>query len=119
MSNQELKSQPTSGPGAHNSLTVRPARVTRLEMHTGSFTQRHRHATECLLIVLEGRCRVYLEDCIVILKEHEMLNIPPEQEHVAEALADTVVLSISAASNEWPGCAPVLQNDADQYLWGV
>src|SRR5215467_6779333 len=119
MSNQELKSQRTSGPGAHHSLTVKPARVTRLEMHTGSFTQKHRHETECLLIVLEGRCRVYLEDCIVILKEHEMLNIPPEQDHAAEALTDAVVLSIAAAANESPGCGPVGQPDADQYLWGV
>jgi len=102
-----------------NPSSIKPVAVVRLDMNKGSLTHTHRHETECMLIVLHGLCRVYLQDRMVTLRENEMLHIPPQHEHVAEAVSDSLILSISAADSEWAGCGPVMQHDADQYLWGV
>ncbi len=119
MSNEEAQSKAGDKQPARNPVPAKPIGGVRLEMNQGSLTHSHRHETECMLIVLHGACRVYLRDRAVTLRENEMLHIPPQHEHVAEALTDAVVLSISAAASEWNGCGPVLQNDVDQYLWGV
>lgn len=116
MESKEVSSQQDA---EKNPGTVRPFGVARLEMSKGSLTHTHHHETECLLIVLKGACRVYLKSGTVTIREHEMLRIPPQHTHVAEALADTVALSISASAGDWAGCGPVFQHDADQYLWGV
>jgi mannose-6-phosphate isomerase-like protein (cupin superfamily) len=118
MENQEVPSQQDKAAGK-NPAAVKPFGVARLEMLKGSLTHTHHHETECLLIVLEGACRVYLKSGAVTVRQNEMLHIPPQHAHVAEALADTVALSISASASEWTGCGPVFQHDADQYLWGV
>ena len=93
--------------------------VVRLEIKKGGRTETHCHDTECLVIVIEGAFRVYLRDRAVTVRENEMLHIPHRHEHFAEALADTVALSISNAASEWTGCGPFLHEDPDQYLWGV
>jgi len=116
---QEDKSQQDRQPAKENPAAVKPFGVVRLEMLKGSLTHMHHHETECLLIVLEGACRVYMKGETVTVRQNEMLHIPAQHVHVAEALADTVALSISAADSEWAGCGPVMQHDADQYLWGV
>lgn len=119
MSNQEVQGKSSATPAAQGPAWAKPVSVVRLEMSQGTKTQTHRHETECMLIVLQGTCRVYLQDRAVTLRENEMLHIPGQHEHVAEALTNASVLSISAAAKEWSGCGPILQNDADQYLWGV
>jgi mannose-6-phosphate isomerase-like protein (cupin superfamily) len=115
MKHKEVPSQQDEKPAAD----VRPFGVARLEMNQGSLTHTHHHETECLLIVLEGACRVYLKGGTVTVRQNEMLRIPPQHTHAAEALADTVALSISSSATAWTGCGPVFQHDADQYLWGV
>jgi mannose-6-phosphate isomerase-like protein (cupin superfamily) len=116
---QPDKPQQNATPAEQNPTAVKPFGVARLEMVKGSLTHTHHHETECMLIVLEGACRVYLKDATVTVRQNEMLHIPPQHTHVAEALADTVALSISASTGEWTGCGPVFQHDTDQYLWGV
>jgi mannose-6-phosphate isomerase-like protein (cupin superfamily) len=115
MGNKDTPSQQDERPAAE----VRPFGVARLEMLKGSLTHTHHHETECLLIVLQGACRVHMKGETVTVCQNEMLHIPPQHTHVAEALADTIALSISASTIEWTGCGPVVQHDADQYLWGV
>src|SRR5260370_13181671 len=119
MSNEEVPSKAGDKQPARNPVPAKPVGGVRLEMNQGSLTHSHRHETECMLIVLNGACRVYMRDRAVTLRENEMLHIPPQHEHAAEALTDAVVLSISAAASEWKSCSPVLQYDADQYLCGV
>jgi hypothetical protein len=48
-----------------------------------------------------------------------MLRIAGGDEHLSEALADTVALNISAAHADTGGCGPFRHYDPDQYLWGV
>jgi mannose-6-phosphate isomerase-like protein (cupin superfamily) len=119
---QQDKSQQDMPSSGTNLAEVKPFGVARLEMKKGSLTHTHHHETECLLIVLEGACRIYLKNGTVTVRQNEMLRIPPQHTHVAEALADTVALSISSScssAGDWTGCGPVFHHDSDQYLWGV
>src|SRR5260370_19382372 len=116
MSNEEVPSKAGDKQPARNPVPAKPVGGVRLEMNQGSLTHSHRHETECMLIVLNGACRVYMRDRSVTLRENEMLHIPPQHEHAAEALTHAVALRISAAARDWNACVPLLQNDLDQYL---
>ncbi len=120
MKRKRLQSVKHDAPG-HNQKAVEDNQVgvVRLEIKKGALTETHCHDTECLVIVLEGAWRVHLRDRAVTVRENEMLHIPSQHEHFAEALADTVALSISNSAGEWTGCGPFLHEDPDQYLWGV
>src|SRR5947209_8076626 len=93
--------------------------VMRLEIKQGAFTQRHRHESECVVMVLEGALRFHLSNRVVTLSANEMLRLTPGDEHVSEALADTIALNISTAGECNSACGTFLHYDPDQYLWGV
>lgn len=119
MERKKVQSAKEDAPGQGQPVSGNEVGVVRLEIKKGALTQTHRHETECLVIVLEGAWRVHLRDRAVTVRANEMLHIPPQHEHFAEALADTVALSISAGSADFTGCGPFLHDDPDQYLWGV
>ncbi len=93
--------------------------VVRVELKQGTFTQRHRHESECVVMVLEGALRFHLPNKVVTLAANEMLRLAPGDEHLSEALADTVALNISTVPHNNGTCGPFLHYDPDQYLWGV
>jgi quercetin dioxygenase-like cupin family protein len=92
--------------------------VVRLEIKRGAFTPSHCHEAECVVVVLQGALRFHMPRGAVTLTENQMLRIPGGDEHLSEALADTVALNISGAPSE-TGCGPFRNYDPDQYLWGV
>jgi len=94
-------------------------KVTRVEVRKGSVTQSQRHETECVVVVLQGAWCFRLPERTVTVSENQVLRIPPDEEHTAEALSDTVALAISSTPGDWSGCYRFLQDDPDQYLWGV
>ena len=93
--------------------------VVRTELKQGTFTERHRHESECVVMVLEGALRFHLSNRVVTLAANEMLRLAPDDEHLAEALCDSVVLNISNVYQDRGACGPFLHYDPDQYLWGV
>ncbi len=93
--------------------------VVRVELKQGTFTRRHRHESECVVMVLEGALRFHLSSRVVTLSANEMLRLAPGDEHVSEALADTIALNISAAGECNSACGAFLHYDPDQYLWGI
>lgn len=96
------------------------ASAVRMEMKQGALTHKHQHESECLMVVLEGALRISMRGQTVTVRANEMLHIPPQHEHFAEAIADCVALSISTShAAEWSGCGPFVHDDPDQYLWGV
>jgi len=107
-------------PTAESSAANRASAV-RMEMKQGTLTHKHQHEGECLMVVLQGALRISLRGGqTVTVRANEMLHIPSQHEHVAEAIADSVALSIStSAAADWSGCGPFVQDDPDQYLWGV
>ena len=70
MSNQEVQAKSGATPAAQTPAWAKSVSVVRLEMNQGSKTQTHRHETACMLIVLQGACRVYLQDRAVTLREN-------------------------------------------------
>lgn len=103
-----------------DSSSARRASAVRMEMKQGTLTHKHRHESDCLMLVLEGALRVSAHGQTITVRANEMVHIPPQQEHSAEAIADSVALSIStSAAAEWSGCGPFVHDDPDQYLWGV
>jgi quercetin dioxygenase-like cupin family protein len=93
--------------------------VMRLEIKQGTFTQNHRHESECVVMVLEGALRFHLANRVITLTANQMLRVAPGDEHLSEALADTVALNISTVHHGSGACGPFLHYDPDQYLWGV
>src|SRR5436309_3577130 len=49
--------------------------VVRVELKQGTFTQRHRHESECMVMVLEGALRFHLPNRVVTLSANEMLRL--------------------------------------------
>jgi quercetin dioxygenase-like cupin family protein len=104
-----------------NSANSRAGAV-RMEMKQGALTHKHQHESECVMVVLQGALRVSVRGKTVTVRANEMLHIPPQHEHFAEAITDSVALSIATSTGpatEWSGCGPLVHDDPDQYLWGV
>src|SRR5437764_5249273 len=93
--------------------------VTRLEIKQGTFTQSHRHESECVVMVLEGASRFHFSNRIITLGPNEMLRLAPGDEHLSEVLSDTVVLNISTVHLARDVCGSFRSYDRDQYFWAV
>jgi quercetin dioxygenase-like cupin family protein len=107
-------SSPATGASAQHASAV------RMEMKQGALTHKHRHESECVMVVLQGALKISLRGQTVTVRANEMLHIPSQDEHFAEAIADSVALSIATShAAEWSGCGPFVHDDPDQYLWGV
>jgi quercetin dioxygenase-like cupin family protein len=92
--------------------------AARVEIKAGDATPTHRHDAECIVVVLQGSCRFYIDGQALTVNQNETLRIPAHVDHYAEALADTLALNIFSAENgaRWKA-APY--HDPDQDLWGV
>src|SRR5437762_1931183 len=116
---EATKTEAARGPCLENIGVSGRIAVMRLEIKQGTFTQNHRHESECVVMVLEGALRFHFSNRVTTLGPNEMLRLIPGDEHLSEALSDTVVLNISTVHQGSDACGPFLNYDPDQYLWGV
>jgi quercetin dioxygenase-like cupin family protein len=72
----------------------------RLHIASGGLVPRHSHLNEQLCTVHSGALRFTFDDREVIVRAGEMLLIPPDVPHAAEAMADTWVVDIFAPRRE-------------------
>jgi quercetin dioxygenase-like cupin family protein len=95
--------------------------VARVEVMRWAVTQPHRHDNEEVIIVLKGAWRFSLPDGDVVLRENQMLQIPPGVEHSSEALEDTIAFDICTPGRaDWlAGEDRLLHHDPDESLWAV
>ncbi|HKY05326.1 MAG TPA: cupin domain-containing protein, partial [Blastocatellia bacterium] len=95
--------------------------VARVEVKQYAATQPHSHESEEVIIVLKGAWRFTLPEGEVVLRENQMLAIPPGVEHSSEALEDTIALDICTPSRlDWiTGEDRFLHHHPDEYLWAV
>lgn len=95
--------------------------VARVEVQKSAITQPHSHASEEVIIVLNGAWRFSLPTGEVTLRANQMLSIPPGVEHSSEALEDTLAIDICAAPRlDWiTGEDRLLHRDPDEFLWAV
>jgi len=83
--------------------------LSYIRMESGCVVQAHRHANEQLAVVLEGRIRFGVGEeggphhRVHELGAGEVLIVPPDVWHSAEALEDTLILDVFSPPSEKTG----------------
>jgi unsaturated pyranuronate lyase len=86
--------------------------LARVLMKKGCVVPEHRHANEQLTYILEGALKFWIDGKEIVVHAGEVLSIPSQMPHKAEALEDTVDLDIFHPPRaDWI-------NKSDQYLRG-
>ena len=86
--------------------------VARVLLKKGCVVPEHSHHNEQVTYILEGALKFWIGGKEIVVKAGEVLTIPPDMPHKAEAVADTVDLDIfNPPRADWI-------NKTDQYLRG-
>jgi quercetin dioxygenase-like cupin family protein len=84
--------------------------LARVLLKKGCIVPEHSHHNEQITYILEGALKFWIDGKEIVVNAGEVLTIPPNMPHRAEALADTVDLDIfSPPRADWI-------NKADAYL---
>ena len=76
------------------------------EMKRGALVPIHTHESEQMTYILQGALRFLVDGEEIIVREGEVLHIPPRLPHQAEALEDTLELDVfSPVRAEWTDAA--------------
>lgn len=68
--------------------------LARVLLKKGCVVPMHSHVNEQLTYILEGALKFYIDNREIVVHAGEVLTIPPNMPHQAEALEDTVDLDI-------------------------
>ena len=68
--------------------------VAQIYLKRGALIPMHRHGSEQMTYVLQGALRFLVGGEEIIVREGEVLHIPPQTPHQAEALDDTFELDV-------------------------
>lgn len=84
--------------------------VSRVYLKKGCVVPLHSHHNEQVTYILQGELKFWIDGKEIVVHSGEVLTIPPEMPHKAEALTDTIDLDIFCPPREdWI-------NKADAYL---
>lgn len=84
--------------------------LSRVLMKKGCIVPLHHHVNEQITYILEGALKFWIDDKEIVVHAGEVLCIPSNMPHKAEALEDTVDLDIfNPPREDWI-------NKTDQYL---
>lgn len=84
--------------------------VARFELKKGCLVPRHEHENEQTCFVLSGALKFVMSDGEYVIRAGELLVIPPNASHSAEALEDSLVFDFFSPSRaDWA-------SKQDQYL---
>jgi len=72
----------------------RDVMLARVLLKQGCIVPEHSHPNEQLTYILEGALKFWIDGKIIVVHAGEVLTIPPNMPHKAEALEDTVDLDI-------------------------
>jgi quercetin dioxygenase-like cupin family protein len=70
------------------------AMVAQVFLDKGAVVPEHSHESEQITYILEGALKFWIDGKEIVVNAGEVLTIPPNMPHRAEALADTVDLDI-------------------------
>lgn len=68
--------------------------LARVLLKKGCIVPLHSHVNEQLSYILEGALKFWIDDREIVVRAGQVLTIPPNMPHKAEALEDTVDLDI-------------------------
>ena len=74
--------------------------LVRWEFTKGAVAARHSHPHEQIVVMVRGRLRLIVGDAETIMGPEDIVVIPPNVPHEAEALEDTVVMDIFSPPRE-------------------
>jgi len=84
--------------------------LARVLLKKGCIVPEHSHVNEQITYVLEGALKFWIDSKEIVVNAGEVLTIPPNMPHKAEALVDTVDLDVfSPPRADWI-------NKTDKYL---
>ena len=84
--------------------------LARVLLKKGCIVPLHSHINEQLSYILEGALKFYIDGKEIVVRAGEVLTIPPNMPHKAEAMEDTVDLDIfNPPRADW-------MNKTDSYL---
>jgi quercetin dioxygenase-like cupin family protein len=87
--------------------------LARVLLKKGCIVPEHSHHNEQITYILEGALKFWIDGKEIVVKAGEVLTIPPNMPHKAEALVDTVDLDVfNPPRADWI-------NKTDQYLRGA
>jgi quercetin dioxygenase-like cupin family protein len=87
--------------------------VARVIMKKGCIVPEHSHVNEQVTYILEGALKFWIDGKEIVVHAGEVLTIPPNMPHKAEALTDTLDLDVfSPPRADW-------MNKDDSYLRGA
>ncbi len=72
----------------------------RLQIKNGTVVPRHQHVNEQVSVVTRGAIRFRFDDQEIVVAKGEMILIPPDVPHAAEAIGDSETLDIFAPCRE-------------------
>jgi quercetin dioxygenase-like cupin family protein len=91
----------------------RDVMVARVLMKKGAIVPEHSHMNEQVTYILAGALKFWIDGREIVVHEGEVLTIPPDMPHKAEALEDTVDLDVfNPPRADW-------MNKDDSYLRGT
>jgi quercetin dioxygenase-like cupin family protein len=76
------------------------AMLARIVLKRGAIVPRHSHVNEQITWILSGALKLIFDDGEKILRGGQMLLIPPNLPHAAEAVEDTVDIDVFAPPRE-------------------
>ncbi len=86
--------------------------VARVLLKKGCIVPLHSHVNEQITYILQGALKFWIDDKEIVVRAGEVLCIPSNMPHKAEAIEDTVDLDIfNPPREDWI-------NKTDQYLRG-
>ena len=68
--------------------------LARLLLRKGCIVPRHSHINEQLSMIFSGALKFWIDDKEVVVRGGEVLTIPPNMPHQAEALEDTIGIDV-------------------------
>lgn len=77
--------------------------ISHVILKKGCIVPTHAHANEQMVCVLSGCLRFTLANGTTDLRAGEVLHLPPDAPHAAEALEDTTVLDVFAPPSQMTG----------------
>ena len=74
--------------------------LVRWEFNKGALAARHSHPHEQIVVMVHGKLRLMVGDAEAIMGPDDIVIIPPNVPHEAEALEDTVVIDVFSPPRE-------------------
>ena len=74
--------------------------LVRWEFNKGALAARHSHPHEQMVVMVHGKLRLVVGDDETVMGPDDIVVIPPQVPHEAEALEDTVVIDIFSPPRE-------------------